>query len=191
MGRKSRLKAERKTTARRQPILVLWSYPGAGKSYFARWLVEQKGFEHIDTDQLNNKLLRSPLEEAWWRAINGRAPASTFVEAAAHHGQPIVTEYGVWGRPDTVALLHELQQQGAMVCWFDADRDAAFAAWKAENRRLGRPFADSLWSQVVASINQHWAVLAAIFGTRRVRTLDAGPIYMKPEDIHAVIFGRD
>jgi hypothetical protein len=113
------------------------------------------------------------------------------MDAAVHHGQPIVTEYGVWGTPDTVARLREFQQQGAMVCWFDADRNAAFETWKAEKRRRRRPFADSLWSQVVASIDQHWAVLAAILGTRRVRTLDAGPIHMKPEDIYAAIFGRD
>ena len=59
------------------PVLILWSYPGAGKSHFARWLVEHKDFDHIDTDELGNRP-RTPLEEAWWRAANTPTGAAAF-----------------------------------------------------------------------------------------------------------------
>src|SRR5690348_13698432 len=72
VGRKARERDSRKaehranTVALPHPILVLWSYPGAGKSHFARWLSnEHEEFDWIDTDSLATKL-RSPLEEAWW-----------------------------------------------------------------------------------------------------------------------------
>ncbi len=171
-----------------QPVLILWSYPGAGKSYFAQWLVEHKDFEHIDTDQLGNRL-RTPLEEAWWKTINGYAPIQTFLDVAERHGRPIVTEYGVWGTADTVARLKELQRLGAMVWWFDADRDGALEAWRAENIRLSRPFEDGLWASVVASIDKHWALLALVFGSRIVRTLDADAVKKRPEEIYESIFG--
>jgi hypothetical protein len=170
-----------------KPVVVLWSYPGAGKSYFARWLVERKSFEHIDTDQLGNRQ-RTSLEEAWWRAINGNVPIRTFIAAAKVYGRPIVAEYGVWGTGETVARLGELQRQGAVVWWFDADRSAAFAEWKAENKRLSRQFPDELWSNVVRSIDQHWSSLAEIFGSHVLRTLDPGPVRREPEEIYASMF---
>lgn len=167
--------------------LILWSYPGAGKSYFARWLSKHKGFDQIDTDELNNRP-RAPLEEMWWRAVNGYAPVATFIDAAARHSRPIVTEYGVWGLPETVARLGELQRHGATLWWFDADRDACFEAWKAENIRLRRPFPDRLWADVVSSIDRHWTELATIFGSHVVRTLDRGPRRVDPEEIYSIIF---
>lgn len=170
------------------PVLILWSNPGAGKSYFARWLVQHKDFDHIDTDQLGNRP-RSPLEEAWWKTINGYAPIQTFLDVAERHGRPIVTEYGVWGTADTVGRLKELQRLGAMVWWFDADRDSALEAWRAENIRLSRPFEDGLWASVVASIDKHWALLSPAFGSRIVRTLDAGAVKKRPDEIYESIFG--
>jgi hypothetical protein len=196
VGRKARERAARKaehsayTVALPHPVLVLWSYPGAGKSHFARWLCnEHKEFDWIDTDSLDRKL-RSPLEDVWWRVINRHAPPRNFLQAAASHRRAIVTEYGVWAEPASIAVLQELQRLGVMVWWFDADRDAAQAAWRAENVRGDRGYDDGLWARVVTGIDRHWAALAPVFGPCTIRTLGVGgAVEKEPPEIYAVIFG--
>jgi hypothetical protein len=195
VGRKARERSARKAEQRARsvalphPILILWSYPGAGKSHFGRWLSSaHKEFDWMDTDSLGNRP-RSPLEDAWWRVINRHAPPRTFLLAAARHGRAIVTEFGVWAEPASIAVLSELQRLGAMVWWFEAERAAALAAWKAENARRGRGYDDQLWARVTDAIDQHWAALAPVFGSRTIRTLGAGGVENEPEEIYATIFG--
>src|SRR5579864_3933811 len=170
-------------------LMILWGVPGAGKSTFARWLADNKGFTHVDTDAVvMGRAKPSTLTEAWQRTFSRATAPAAFVEKVAGHGHPVVAEYGLWANDGNIALLRDLQQLGADPWWFDGARLAAFSAWRDENRRAGRNLGDGLWHQVVAEINKNWQSLDKFFGAARiVRTIETGPTHIPPETTYAAI----
>lgn len=89
-------------------VLILWGVPGTGKSTFAKYLVEERSYLHIDTD------------------LGGAGENKA--AKARHYPQPVVIEYGMFTDAYGLALLGRLRDAGADVWWFDGDRAAAFAA---------------------------------------------------------------
>jgi hypothetical protein len=151
------------------PFIVIWGVPGTGKSTFARWLVENKGFTYAETDR-------------------GAATAVQQVAARVEQGQPVVWEYGMYVQPDTIETLRRLREFGAEPWWFDGDRDAAFQAWRSENVKSNRPYPDQLWCNVVGTINANWHLVERFFGVDRIlRTIEAGPFHVPPDTTYATI----
>jgi hypothetical protein len=58
-------------------LMVLWGVPGTGKSYFAHWLVTDKGYVHSETDA-------------------GLQLALNLASRSLQHGRPVVIEWGVY-----------------------------------------------------------------------------------------------
>jgi hypothetical protein len=165
-------------------LTIVWGIPGAGKSTFARWLVSNKRFTHIDTDAGSP----TAVDQAWQRTLPGHLTPEAFIEVVANHGHPVVLEYGVYVAPGATALLRRLQGLGADPWWFDGDRLAAFAAWRAENRAKPRDFKDEKWHEVVGTINANWQMVEQFFGRDRIlRTIEAGPNHSPPETIYAAM----
>jgi adenylate kinase family enzyme len=46
------------------PITLICGIPGTGKSTFARWIEEKKGFLHLDVEK-QGALQRASVESAW------------------------------------------------------------------------------------------------------------------------------
>jgi len=55
------------------PITLICGIPGTGKSTFARWIEEKKGFLHLDVEK-QGALQRASVESAWmgWLGISRR-----------------------------------------------------------------------------------------------------------------------
>jgi chloramphenicol 3-O-phosphotransferase len=170
-------------------LMILWGVPGAGKSTFARWLADNKGFMHVDTDAVvMGRGKPTALTNAWQRAFTRATAPAAFVEKVAGHGHPVVAEYGLWADAGNIALLKDLERLGAEPWWFDGYRLAAFAAWRNENRRAGRNFDDEAWHRVVGVINDNWQLIDQFFGAARIlRTIEAGPTHVPPETTHAAM----
>jgi hypothetical protein len=170
-------------------LTILWGVPGTGKSTFARWLADNRGFTHVDTDAVvMGRAKPTALTEAWQRTFDRAIAPAAFVETVARHGHPVVTEYGLWANAGNLALLRDLQQLGADPWWFDGYRLAAFAAWRDENRRADRNFDDEAWHRVVAVINANWQSLERLFGAARIlRTVESGPRHVPPELTYAAM----
>jgi hypothetical protein len=163
-------------------VLILWGIPGAGKTEFAKWLIERLNGLRIDSDELSHQPL-TVLEVAWLGVIRAEpgAPAA-FMRAARSTGRPIVVEYGVWAVRETIELLGQLQTLGAEPWWFDSSpRAAALQAWRernrrvAEQRRAGSPIespmffsTDEPWYRVVITIEANWDLLKAFYGPTRM-----------------------
>lgn len=170
-------------------VLILWGVPGVGKSTFADFLVAHEGFVRIDSDAGGGGDTKAA--RAWRRFLAGQGSAQEFMEVAGASRQPIVLEFGMFATAGAIALLERMRQAGAAAWWFDGDRDAAFEAWKQENRKSGRVFdiGERKWDQVVGMMNFNWPLLAALFGTNIVRTIEAGPAYVPPTDTLRTMFG--
>jgi hypothetical protein len=169
-----------------EPVLIIWGVAGTGKSTFARWLRDRRGFHYIDTDTVGSSSA-GPLEAAWVATFNRLTPPDSFLAKAARYGRPLVAEYGLWANSENIALLSQLRDGGAVTWWFDGDRDAAFDAWRAENKRSSRAFPDQLWRDVVGMINANWQLLASFYDLRMVQTVRPGPAHLLPEDIYEVL----
>jgi hypothetical protein len=170
-------------------VLILWGVPGAGKTTFADWLVDNKGFIRIDSD--SGGAGNSKAAMAWRAFLNRSGTPEAFMKVARYSQQPIVLEFGMYATLGAIALLEQLRQAGAEVWWVDGDRDEAFEAWKLENRKSGRTFdiGERKWGQVVGTISETWPHLAAFFGSNIVRTIEAGPVHVLPTETFAAMFG--
>ena len=143
-------------------VLVLWGVPGAGKSYFAEWLANHKGFARIDTHSMGAG--SSPLEWSWYAVLNGQAEPETFVKLANAYGSPVVLEYGLWANRQNIERLSRIVAAGAEAWWFDGDREAACQSWRQANATGGKAFPEDLWAQVVGVIDANCHLLTALYG---------------------------
>jgi hypothetical protein len=169
--------------------MILWGVPGTGKSTFARWLAENKGFTHVDTDAIvTGRAKPTPLTGAWQRTYDRKLTPAAFMDLVLKQGRPVVAEFGLWAYPRNITLLSDLQQLGADPWWFDGYRLAAFAAWRKENPRAGRILEDEAWHRVVDVINANWRELEQFFGAERIlRTIECGPTHVPPETTYAAM----
>ena len=175
-------------------VLVLWGVPGVGKSTFASWLVTEKDFAHIDTDAQGAGASRAAKA---WQAVLAKlgtaeqfSLAQQFVKVARYNPQPVVMEYGMFANPHGIGLLGTLRDAGAVAWWFDGDRDAAFAAWQAENVKASRKMPDAQWHSVVGIINANMPAIKEFFGTNIARTIEDGPTHTRPEETFKAMFGE-
>ena len=164
-------------------LMILWGVPGTGKSTFAGWLRDNKGFTHVDTDAVaTGRAKPTVLTQAWEGTYERKFAPAAFIEAIAKHGRPVVAEYGLWANAGNIELLRNLQQRGADPWWFDGYRLAAFAAWHNENPRSRPHLDDGAWQRVVDVINANWQLLEQFYGKERIlRTIENGPSYASPE----------
>lgn len=168
-------------------VLILWGVPGTGKSTFAKYLVAEHGYVHIDTDV--GGAGDSKAAKAWRAVLNGTGTPEDFVKIARYNPQPVVMEYGMFANDQGLALLRRLRDSGTEAWWFDGDRQAAFEAWQAENAKARPNFVDPMWHNVVALIDANYAMLKAFFGGNMVRAIEAGPVHVPPEQTFAAMFG--
>src|SRR5207245_9244107 len=112
-------------------------------------------FANVDTDAQGAGESRAA--QAWRALLNGQGSPENFVRVASYNPEPVVVEYGMFADDTGRALLGRLRDAGAAAWWFDCDRPAALAAWKAETVKANRPFADSLWHKVVGGIDAKMA----------------------------------
>jgi hypothetical protein len=169
-------------------VLILWGVPGTGKSTFAKHLVQHHGYVHIDTDV--GGAGESKAAKAWRALLNGQDTPENFVKVASYNPEPVVTEYGMSANERGIARLRRLRDAGAEPWWFDGDRAAAFKAWQDENKKARPNFVDPMWRNVVSVIDDNYAALKAFFGSNLVRTIEAGPVHVPPEDTFRTMFGN-
>jgi AAA domain len=196
VGRNARERARRKAEAKikgvgapppqshaRPVLLMTWGIPGVGKTTFAKWLVKEKGFTRIDSDYPNPL---SPLDQMWRQVLANPASLENFVGQALRGG-PVVVELGIYAQPGAFDFLRRCAAAGADTWWFDGDRDEAFRAWLQDAPARGMQ--RERWEEVVRIIRENWQLIEGFFGRRIVRTIEAGPVHIPPEQTYRVIFG--
>ncbi len=103
------------------PIFLICGIPGTGKSIFAHWLEENKGFLCLAVEE-EEPLHRAGLAKLW-EEIFTRRSVQPFLDALRKLDRPVVIEWGF--PPSCLDVVRALRDAGTMVWWFDGDRQAA------------------------------------------------------------------
>lgn len=168
------------TAAITHPPLVISGIPGAGKSYFVRWLAG-KGFVTVFNDHPGT----GPMEEAW-RGRYERGGLAQVAGVAMGLDAPVAIEYGFY--PPQWREIDQLVDAGCSAWWFDGDRRAAKAAWRSAWRGAMQ---DTAWENQIRAIDAESQNLRRVYGAHRIvtvfRTEDDGYRHLTPAAIWDVV----
>jgi len=161
------------------PRLLVSGVPGAGKSYFLKWLSREQGYRtlHVD-DSADVPSVNSILSPAM------RARIAEAKAAARRLGEKIAIEYGF--PPDSARdHVEALRAAGFDAWWFHSDNyTEAFRAYIKGKENV--PGAAEDFHSQVDKIIAHWPSLQRLFKARMIMSLN-GSVHLKPEVIWGLI----
>lgn len=162
-----------------QNILVA-GIPGSGKTTYCQWLDEERGFLHLDFDELS-KGNGTDLKRALFGCL--RHTAEKFLRAISELEQPIAIDWGF--PPGMITLVRLFKLNGFTIWWFDGDRDAA----KESFVQRGTVSLEAFIVQM-QSIEENWNQIEDEIEDNIITTVSAGPAYTTPEHIYMRMFSR-
>lgn len=152
--------------------------PGSGKTTYCRWLEQEKGFLHLDFDEL---LDGRGTEQKLSLIECLHHSAKEFIRAISDQGQPIAID---WGFPlSMLTLIRMFKANQIAIWWFDGDRNAARESFV---RRGTVPLKD--FAAQIESIEKEWAQIDHIVEGNVINTVTAGPAHTSPEYIYSRMF---
>ncbi len=161
-------------------IVHVCGIPGSGKTSYSEWLEREKGFLHLDFDQLlhgfgtQHKLSLIALF---------RGNPEAFISRLSQKSQSTMID---WGFPlSMLSQVRWLQQKGTVTWWFDGDREAARQAFIKRGTVSLKDFLVQM-----DSIEKNWQAIKEIIGTHIIKTVTPGPTHATPECIFEEMFGR-
>ena len=138
-----------------KPLLImLYGFPGAGKTYFARQLCEQLQAAHVQGDRIRAELFEEPRHDKEENAVVNQLMdymAEEFLSA----GLSVVYDVNAM----RFAQRHELRNMARhhkaepVLVWLQIDADSAYArVGKRDRRQIDNKFTVSLDQQTFANI---------------------------------------
>lgn len=117
-------------------LVLLYGFPGAGKTYFARQFCESVHAAHLEQDRIRHELFQQPRFSKQENAALGRIleyMANEFLTA----GISVVIDMNAMRLSQRKALREMARQHKAatIVVWFQVDADTAFMRNQKRDRR--------------------------------------------------------
>lgn len=160
--------------------ILVAGIPGSGKTTFCQWLEREKGFVHLDFDEL---LQARGTEQklALIRCLGHTA--EEFLSAISRQEQPIAID---WGFPlEGLSLVRLFKQSGFAIWWFDGDRNAARESFVQRGTVPLERFTVQM-----QSIEEEWSRIEDVTGDNIINVVTAGPTHPAPEYIYRRMFPR-
>jgi hypothetical protein len=167
--------------------ILIAGIPASGKSTFAGWLAETKGFIHIDMELPDTELssLKRMGFEREWDACWRTGDAAGFLKALKGRNSSVALDWGFPANHQVFFVLSRLKAAGVGLWWFDGDRLAARTLFESRGTKPVAAF-DSQF----AGLSAAWPQISALVGDQIVRTLRPDGRFLKNEEIYSVISGR-
>jgi hypothetical protein len=158
-------------------LLLLSGCPGVGKTEMGNWLVEHRGFIHVETD-------------AEWGTWGPLVCSSQSPEAAAETreraralGPNVVIEWGF--KVGLLGCVRQLQDAGFDAWWLDGDEEAARQGYM--KRRGNSPAVMAAYWAQTRDIQAARLELESFYGDHIIRTVASGPTYLPYAEIASIM----
>jgi len=119
-------------------LLLLYGFPGSGKTHFARNLVENLRSAHVHGDRIRAELFEEPQYD---RQENGIITQlmQYMTEEFLSAGVSVIYDYTTIRKSQRAALREMARKKGAntLTVWFQMDEDSAFIRTNNRDRRRG------------------------------------------------------
>ena len=153
------------------PLLLISGQPGAGKSTFCRWLAEEHGYIHVETD----------VDWGTWGPFltaEDLASARQVRNKIRGLGPDVAFEWGF--SPELLPRVRQLSMMGLQKWWFRADEPRARLQYEEREGDV------SMTAYVVqsAKIVEHWPRIATTYKDRILDVLNADGTRMAQEEIY-------
>ncbi|MDB5184494.1 MAG: hypothetical protein JWN38_302 [Candidatus Saccharibacteria bacterium] len=117
-------------------LLMLYGYPGAGKTYFARQFAENVQAAHVQSDRIRNELFENPRHDKQENEVVAQL-MDYMTEEFLSAGLSVIYDVNAMRASQRhqlreFARKHKVQP---VVVWFQVDADTAFARSQKRDRR--------------------------------------------------------
>jgi DNA polymerase III delta prime subunit len=155
-------------------LVLLSGIPGTGKTSFGLWLSKEHRFRHEDLEKHPNHL-------AW---LERKQPRS-FIDEIRSGRPDLILDWGFPPNDGCFAKVRRLVAAGMNPWWFDGDRTAALASFRARGT-----VSVETWDVQMAQVERRWDDIQEIFGANRIDVIGSDAVYLPPEEIYARMFGN-
>ena len=157
-------------------LLLICGMPATGKTTFGNWLRDEHGYVHLDLES-RDCLEANGLPQFWperiWNLDESQL-ADFYAYLRSLNSGTVMT----WAfHTDLIPLVRDLVRHGCQPWWFEGDRLASRKAHEMRKRVIKQGVAQpgepnmQTYDSYVASLVQHWAEIAPIFGDNIIHTL--------------------
>ena len=167
-----------------KPIVLISGIPGAGKSFFGRWLVANKSFLHFEfeQDKLPISLEKHGLTQVWERFSND-TNSHEFIDGLRNLNQPVALDYGFPVNDLCLSMVQRFCKAGITPWWFTGDRLQARIHMLVDKPNNGPNF-----DKQYASITEGWPKISQLFGSNIIQTVPPDGTHVSPVEIYTRIF---
>jgi len=143
-----------------KPLLILlYGFPGSGKTYFARQLAENLQAAHVHGDRIRNELFEEPRFDKQENSIIKQL-MDYMTESFLTAGMSVIYDINAGRKGQRRALREMARKKNAetIIIWFQMDADTAFARTQKRDRRtIDDKYAVSYTQDLFKKYNQSHA----------------------------------
>jgi len=125
-----------KVVANRPLLIMLYGFPGSGKSYFARQLAEHMQIAHIQGDRIRGELFSEPRYDKQENTIVAQL-MNYMTEEFLSAGVSVIYDESVYRGSQRMAVRDMARRKNAtpLLVWLQIDADSSYARLPKRDRR--------------------------------------------------------
>jgi len=147
-----------KVVANRPLLIMLYGFPGSGKSYFARQLAEHMQIAHIQGDRIRGELFSEPRYDKQENTIVAQL-MNYMTEEFLSAGVSVIYDESVYRGSQRMAVRDMARRKHAtpLLVWLQIDADSSYARLPKRDRRrtedkYSRDYTEQSYARMLSSM---------------------------------------
>jgi len=147
-----------KVVANRPLLIMLYGFPGSGKSYFARQLAEHMQIAHIQGDRIRGELFSEPRYDKQENTIVAQL-MNYMTEEFLSAGVSVIYDESVYRAAQRMAVRDMARRKNAvpLLVWLQIDADSSYARLPKRDRRrtedkYSRDYSEESYARLISAM---------------------------------------